>query len=314
MMKTILITGINGFLGSHLALLLKNEYNVIGLEYNIDNLFRINHLNLKVYSSDENLEAIFIRENIYAVIHTATIYRRKNEPIKDLLNTNIILPAILFEFSEKYKVEIFVNTDSFFNSNQNKTYNYLQDYTLSKQNALQWLQLQRQECNLVNMKIFHMFGENDSPSKFVPHIIEELKQNNPIDLTKGEQTRDFIYIKDVVNAYKTVLSTQFNKSFCEFDVCTGNSITIKAFVETAKEATSSSSVLNWGVLPYRENEIMTSTGNPAPLIALGWKPKHAVKDVFSKWKTPNAAVSKLTLFNEGGGKLTFSINFRYLAA
>jgi len=40
-MKTILITGINGFLGSHLAKALSSEYNIIGLEYSIENLFRV---------------------------------------------------------------------------------------------------------------------------------------------------------------------------------------------------------------------------------------------------------------------------------
>ena len=48
-MKTILITGINGFLGSHLAKTLSEKYNIIGLEYSLENLFRIAECNYKVY-------------------------------------------------------------------------------------------------------------------------------------------------------------------------------------------------------------------------------------------------------------------------
>ena len=40
-MKTILITGINGFLGSHLAKGLSKDYKIVGLEYSVRNLFRL---------------------------------------------------------------------------------------------------------------------------------------------------------------------------------------------------------------------------------------------------------------------------------
>ena len=50
-MKTILITGINGYLGSKLAYSLSSKFKIIGLEYETSNLFRINKLKCKVYSS-----------------------------------------------------------------------------------------------------------------------------------------------------------------------------------------------------------------------------------------------------------------------
>lgn len=58
-MKTILITGINGFLGSHLAKALSADYNIVGLEYSLENLFRMEGSNIKIYSSKEDLEKIF---------------------------------------------------------------------------------------------------------------------------------------------------------------------------------------------------------------------------------------------------------------
>ena len=281
-MKTILITGINGFLGSHLAKRLMTDYNIIGLEYSTENLYRINGLNIKVYSSKtSNLEEIFLNENIYSVIHTATVYRRNNESIKDLLETNIVLPTVLFSFCEKYNTDTFFNTDSFFNKLENRGYNYLQDYTLSKNHALEWLRLQQQNCKLINMKIFQMYGSGDAMSKFVPQIIDKLKKNEDIDLTPGEQTRDFIHVNDVTAAYKVVLSSlvDFPKScYIEFDVGSGESITLKEFVQTAKQILNSSSNLYWGTLSYRENEIMKSEINIEPLRNLGWKPKVSIRE------------------------------------
>ena len=114
-MKTILITGINGFLGSHLAKHLKSTFEIIGLEYKLDDLHRIEKEDFLVYASDDKtLESIFSSHEIYAVVHVATIYRRQGEPILNLLNTNINLPIRLLELASKYHVKLFLNTDSFF--------------------------------------------------------------------------------------------------------------------------------------------------------------------------------------------------------
>ena len=105
MKKKILITGINGFLGSHLAKHLKSNFEVVGLEYSLDNLHRISSENFKVYGTNESpLEVVFKENDFYAVVHVATVYRRRDEPIFDLLNTNINLPVQLLELSGKYNV------------------------------------------------------------------------------------------------------------------------------------------------------------------------------------------------------------------
>ena len=55
-MKTLLITGINGFLGSHLAKTLQEKYDIIGLENSSKDLFRLNDYNFKVYSAGYGYE------------------------------------------------------------------------------------------------------------------------------------------------------------------------------------------------------------------------------------------------------------------
>jgi len=74
-MKTILITGINGYLGSHLAKFLTASYNIIGLEYSLENLFRIKENDFKVYSVENGVpEKLFKEQTIDAIIHTATFW------------------------------------------------------------------------------------------------------------------------------------------------------------------------------------------------------------------------------------------------
>ena len=282
MQKKILITGINGFLGSHLAKYLKSNFEVIGLEYSLDNLHRIDSDNFKVYTTKiTSLEKIFKENDFYSVIHAATVYRRENEPIFNLLDTNINLPVRLLELCNTFSVNMFFNTDSFFN-NTDYSYSYLSDYTLSKKQSLEWIKMfaTKTPCKVINMKVFHMYGENDTKTKFIPFIIDKIKNNAlTIELTSGEQTRDFIYVNDVVSAFQFVIENYNSlNSFQEFEIGTGESHTIKETVLLIKTITNSSSDLDFGSLHYREGEIMDSRVNNFKLHKMGWEARFKLRD------------------------------------
>ncbi len=283
MKKSILIVGINGFLGSHLANYLKHNYNVIGLEHSLQNLFRIKNEGFTVYESKniDALESIFDKHQFQIVINVATIYRRQGESISSLLETNVNLSVRMLEFSIKYNVRQYFNTDSFFN-NSKFSYSYLFDYTLSKKQALEWIELlvKKTNCKVANMKIFHMYGENDAQGKFIPSIIEKIKGGERfVDLTAGEQTRDFIYVNDVVRAYEClIVNVEKLNQFQEFHVGTGESHSIKKLVSLIKELTGSSIHLKFGELPYRDGEIMNSSITNFKLFELGWRPLYSLKE------------------------------------
>lgn len=274
--KTILITGINGFLGSHLAKKFQEEFKIIGLTNNPQTAFRLKGLDFELYTSDdESLNKIFRSHKIFAIIHTATVYRKDPGSTQRLFNSNLALPIRLYELGNESGVDLFLNTDSFFNHSGTK-YSYLSEYTLSKKHALEWLQTIRDKCTLINMKLFHMYGPNDSTSKFVNGIITKISSHiDHIDLTEGNQERDFIYIDDVIRAYKTVLNEIPTKSpgYHEFEVGTGKSVSIKDFVKEIKAIIKSPTELRFGALPQRENEIMNLTADNSNLVNLGWKPQ-----------------------------------------
>ena len=132
MKKHILITGINGFLGSHLAKNLKSTFEIIGLSNSNDNLFRLEEENFKIYSSkNDTLESIFLDNNIFAIIHTATVYKNIDDNVLPMFKTNIELPVNLSQLAVKYEVELFINEvkdkiDSFeYSVNQNS---YISEY------------------------------------------------------------------------------------------------------------------------------------------------------------------------------------------
>ena len=195
------------------------------------------------------------------------------------------MPVNLLELSNKYNVSLFLNTDSFFNSSKN-SYSYLSDYTLSKKHTLDWIKLISNSsiCKIVNMKIFHMFGENDSPSKFIPHLIDTiLREETFIDMTPGLQTRDFIYVNDVVSAFETVLKNELKlTNYQEYEVGSGKSFSIKHLAELIQKISKSKTNLNFGAIPYRKGEIMESVCNNKKLIELGWTSNFSLNVGLSK--------------------------------
>ncbi|MEN8907986.1 MAG: NAD-dependent epimerase/dehydratase family protein, partial [Clostridiales bacterium] len=139
-------------------------------------------------------------------------------------------------------------------------------------------------CKFVNMKLFHMYGPNDSSHKFIPQMINAINNNiESIKLTQGDQERDFIYIEDVIRAYSLVLKNIDKLSgFTEFQVGTGEVVSIRDLLSLIKHITNSNTKLLFGALPYRNGEIMSSKANTNELLRIGWKAIVSLEDGLSK--------------------------------
>jgi len=274
-MKTILITGINGYLGSSLAKTLSTEYNIVGLEYSLENLFRIAECNYKVYSANEGIpEVIFTEQTIDIVVHTATFYGRNNEDFSKMFDANLYSPFSLLDKAIQHGCQLFVNTDTILDR-------FVSTYALTKRQFQEWLYLRKNEIKVINMQLEHFYGPGASPTNFITAMITKLKSNEPkIDLTLGEQLRDFVYIDDVIKAYQTVIQKQdqIGNAYSSFQVCTNQLVSIKELMLTLKDLIKSSSSLNFGAVPYRENELMHSQTDNSSLLKLGWNPSFTIKD------------------------------------
>lgn len=277
-MKTILITGINGFLGSSLAKALAPDYQILGLEYSLENLFRIKDENHEVWSVENGIpEEPFNKYQIDVVIHTATFYG-KNEDITKMAKANLFLPFELLDKAIKNNCGLFINTDTVLDRFTNV-------YSLTKRQFQEWCFIRSNEIKVINMQLEHFYGPGASSTNFISLMIERLKKNQPqIELTAGEQKRDFIYIDDVVNAYTHILSniSSIADNYTSFQVCSGELCTIKNLMIELKTIINSNSSLNFGAVPYRENELMLSETDNSGLINLGWKPQTTIKEGLKK--------------------------------
>ena len=154
----------------------------------------------------------------------------------------------------------------------------LNSYALTKNHFEDWLSLYSDKIKCINLKLDHFYGPNDKPIKFIAWIIQQLKNNvDHIDLTEGSQTRDFIYIDDVVSAFNTVIDNEEKipiGKLNSFEVGTGNRTSIKDMVLIIKKQIGNiETKLNFGVIPYRKNEVLDYQLDTSGLYLLGWKPE-----------------------------------------
>ncbi len=274
-MKTILLTGATGYLGGYLSdNFLSKGYKVIALALNKSERYKCqSNKNAKVYYLDEtSIPQIFDNENVDIVIHAATLYGRNQEQLITMEKVNVEFPLTVIEEAIKHEVKMFVNTSTILAKNLNP-------YALTKNHFEDWLSLYSDKIKCINLKLDHFYGPNDKPIKFIAWIIQQLKKNvDYIDLTEGAQTRDFIYIDDVVLAFNTVIENEAKLSVGKlntFEVGTGNKTSIKELVLTIKkEMNNHKTVLNFGAIPYRKNEVLDYELNLSGLHLLGYKPEY----------------------------------------
>jgi CDP-paratose synthetase len=275
--KTILLSGATGFLGSNLLKKLINaNYDVVILKRSFSNTIRIdNYINkIKYYDIDKvGLEKCFLENSIDAFIHCATDYGRKDIDPLHIIDANLVIPLKLVEIGIKNNCTIFINTDSILDKGVNS-------YSLSKKQFLDWFKIYSDRSICINIVLEHFYGPFDDKSKFVSLIVSKLLQNvSQIDLTEGQQKRDFIYIDDVVDAFFTILTniSKMNIGFHNYEIGSGQLITIKDIVKQIKALTGNKLTnLNFGAIPYRANEIMEPKMDINPIKKLGWLPKTSI--------------------------------------
>jgi nucleoside-diphosphate-sugar epimerase len=278
MKENVLLTGATGFLGSHICReLLRNDYNTIVLKRSFSNVWRIQEVlrEIKAYDIDMvNLEEVFMENKIDTVIHTATKYGREGESFLDIFESNVSFPLKLLNLSLKYNVDSFFNTDT-------ALYEYLNYYSLTKKQFVDWLKTVSDRMRIFNLKLEHLYGEMDDHKKFIPMLMLKFLSNaRSIKLTLGNQQRDFVYVKDVVRAYTDILRKKgnFDIGFNEYSVGSGESVKISDVVLMLKKMSGNEvTELKFGDLPYRKNEIMFSKANLEKIRdEIGWQPEYSL--------------------------------------
>jgi nucleoside-diphosphate-sugar epimerase len=257
----IAITGASGNLGSELLAKFKSE----SLE--------VSALSLLNFNPDN------ISENQFDVlIHAGTCYGRNGEKFSDIILANLLIPLKIMELA---KPKFFINIDT---TLEEKVSNYaFSKACFSK--ACRHLIEQGLDVKIINVKLHNFYGTKPSKSDLIYNLTRQFLQNiDSIDLTEGEQKRDFIFIEDVVFAIDAMMKNLnlFSEKFNEVEVGTGESISVKDVVLTIKNLTKSKTIPNFGAIPLRKNEPANLFADVKEMKKFNWVAKTSIEEGINK--------------------------------
>ncbi len=227
MQKTILITGGAGFIGSHIAEKFANapeDYKIIIVDNLIGgNVTNFESIKSKVtfYNVDirdrEMLEKIFIEnENVDYIFHHAaqvSVSVSVNDPLYDATE-NIIGIINVLDMCKKYNVKkiLFASTAAAYGipessiSKENDNIEPLSPYGLTKVTGEKYIKMYSELYGIkyVIFRYANVYGPRQSAhgeAGVVAIFSDYMNADKDVFIDgDGDQTRDFIYVKDVANA------------------------------------------------------------------------------------------------------------------
>lgn len=311
-MKTILVAGGAGYIGSHMVALLKEKgYNVIV----VDN-FITGHYNAikgadKIYSGDladkKFLNNIFLDNKIDGVINFAAyalVGESMKEPFKYYQN-NIMSAVSLLDIMHKHGVKYIVfsstcavygNVESLISENtETNPINPYGDSKLSVERILKQYD-QIYEIKYVALRYFNAAGANNqagigedhhNETHLIPLVLQTaLGQRDSIsiygdDYPTADRTcvRDYIHVEDLAAAHILALEYLWGGNGSDiFNLGTGKGYSVKEIIKTVEQIIGKTIPIK--IEPRRPGDppILVAANKKAKDI-LGWQPTKDLNDI-----------------------------------
>ncbi|MEO6173944.1 MAG: NAD-dependent epimerase/dehydratase family protein [Flavobacterium circumlabens] len=290
-MKKYVITGGAGFIGSHIAEHLSKEGHQVtildslrtGFEYNL------NGLNVDFVKGDIRDENVVneVVSGASGIFHLAALVSVPESllKIKECIEINTVGTINILEAAKNNTGCKVVLSTSAANYGNNPVLPKVETmfpepmtpYAITKLDGEYYLKmyLDQYQVPTASLRYFNVFGPRQNPESAyaaaVPIFINKALQNEPITIYgDGSQTRDFIYVKDVVKA--NILASQ--KGNETYNVALGHSTSVLELAEKIIKITNSKSQIKF--LEQRPGDIKHSKANPEKFNQLGFKPEYTI--------------------------------------
>ena len=285
----VLITGGAGFIGSHLVEYFQGKAEVRVLD-NLRSGYRKNLDGFKVeFIEGDILDRNAVREAVKGVdyiFHLAAMISVPESMFKPIECVDINVKGLLIVLEEAADAGVrklcFSTSAAIYGDNPlvPKREEMLPEpkspYAITKLDGEYYCNMFTNEGKLQTacMRYFNVFGPRQDPKSAyaaaVPIFTAKAVANEKITIFgDGDQTRDFIYVKDIVAANVFMAENDFTGVY---NVAYGKKITINDLVEKIKKITNSSSEV--AHLPERAGDVKHSMAAVDKLHATGFRPKN----------------------------------------
>lgn len=307
-MKSILVTGGAGYIGSHAVVeLLDSGYDVIVLDNLENGYIELVDSRAKFYKGDIrdilSFENIFVENKIDAVMNFAgyiKVGESVNEPNKYYLNNTYGVMNII-EVMKKYNVKniIFSSTAAVYGEVKCDGLVY-EDYPTNPINPYGWSKLMAERVIIdaakafgLNYSIFRYFNVGGAHEKYhigqkgegvtalIPIILQTAKgererlsiYGDDYSTPDGTGIRDYIHVVDLVKAHIAALPSLEKNTSGIYNLGNGTGFSVLEMLNAAKQVTG---------IDIKSEIVERRAGDPASVVAasekarevLGWKPEY----------------------------------------
>lgn len=270
-MKKYLIVGASGFIGRNILNLLPNEIDINIITTNKRKIKKIikskNFFRLKINNYDFiSKKKKYIIQDMDIIINCMGAYPKNNNN-KELMLLNYKIPKLLYTLSIGKKIKKFINLNTLLKNKKNIYVKYkfkLSDYFKSNLSL----------THVIDLHVAHLYGDINNEKEFIHSIIlKNFRKDKILKLTKGDQKRDFLYIKDFKNIFTLILKKKTTRKYMKFDIGSYKSYSIKFVVLLIKKIMRSNIVIDFGYFKYKNGEDFLMKSDIKNLGNIKWKPK-----------------------------------------
>lgn len=298
MSPKVLVTGGSGFIGSHLVRRLLNSGHKVGLMVRYGNIVKNERLRdiwdrLIIIEADLRnrgaLEAArsFEPETVYhlaAYNHVGESFRQ----VEECFDVNAKGTANLLDCMDGVaKKFVYTSTSEVYGHQAGVPFvetmcpDPISPYAITKYAGELYCRLKQRTAlstKVVIVRPFNAFGPYQSAKAIIPELIINCLRGLPIRTTKGEQTREFNFVSNLVDG---IISAGHPDVAFEgpINLAAAEEVAIRDLVLLIAELTETKSVIEIGALEYRPTEIwrMYADASKAKEV-LGWTPKVKLRD------------------------------------
>jgi UDP-glucose 4-epimerase len=276
--KNVIVTGGLGFIGSHIVEELVDNNKVTIIDNlstgKMENLANPKHPNLTIIKGDLNdLDLIPIlkgNDYIFHLAAAASVPGSVENPMYTHINNVDTTAKLLIAAKDAgIKKIVFSSSSAVYGENPNmplketEPYMPTSPYAASKATGELYLKsfTESYGLNSTSLRYFNVFGPkqdvNSQYAAVIPNFIHAIIHNQqPVIYGDGEQTRDFIFIKDIVKANIAAAESDYNGIV---NVAAGEALTINELFDIIAEVLDTD--IKPEYLPERAGDIKHSFAN-----------------------------------------------------